>query len=250
MPTEISARSVDPAFGYDSCCISISMNFESFTFISGWNEPSPCHQTCLFTGHVFTVIYLERLPPAGILTACNPGGGILLPHENHQREKDLEHQLVSMGRFHENQWRKSGWQASGARLWCLDLDAEALRELGQVWEQDAISIADGMVSMIACGDGSRHEPALADRWIRPSLDQTSGISTWGESFSVPAFRQLGGRQKDEAALSRWNGHQDQTSAFLVSAVSVTHSRGSPVITVLGFGFKTTCAVASGWILAG
>ena len=123
---------------------------------------------------------LERLPPAfGILTACNPGGGILLPHENHQREKDLEQQLVSMG---HGFMRISGGSRDGRHLepgcgvWTLD--AEALRELGQVWEQDAIFwIADGMVSMIACGDGSRHEVGpLADRWIRPSLDQTSGIS--------------------------------------------------------------------------
>ena len=125
-------------------------------------------------------IPLERLPPTfGILTACNPGGGILLPHENHQREKDLEHQLVSMG---HGFMRIGGGSRDGKHLepgcgvWTLD--AEALRELGQVWEQDAIFwIADGMVSMIACGDGSRHEVGpLADRWIRPSRDQTSGIS--------------------------------------------------------------------------
>ena len=91
----------------------------------------------------------------------------------------MEHQLVSLG---HGFMRISGGSLDGRHLepgfgvWTLD--AEALRELGQVWEQDAIFwIADGMVSMIACGDGSLHEVGpLADRWIRPSLDQTSGIS--------------------------------------------------------------------------
>ena len=134
----------------------------------------PAIKPSYYQAYFHSDVPLERLPPSfGILTAYNPAGGILLPHENNQREKDLEQQLVSMGHAF---MRISGGSRDGSHMepgygvWTLD--AEALRELGQVWGQDAIFwIADGILSMIACGDGSRHEVGpLADRWIGPSLD--------------------------------------------------------------------------------
>ncbi|MGB0421115.1 MAG: DUF3293 domain-containing protein [Limisphaerales bacterium] len=117
---------------------------------------------------------LEDLPRVfGIVTACNPFGRILSSDENRQRDRDLEQQLISMGHPF---FRISGGSRDGKHLepgfglWTLD--AKALRELGQDWEQDAVFwITDGIVSMIACQEGSFHEVgSLAERWVDRRTD--------------------------------------------------------------------------------